>query len=76
MSETNDFMNMPKDEFVQRFTAELLRIVGPTYGDEDGAPYSTDEYGGEVGPTYWDDPDQRADGPEECARTDYSYWED
>lgn len=65
------------DEFVRRFTDELVRIVGPTYRvEDDPEPERTADYAAQVAPTYYDEPDQRCDGPEECARTDYSYWED
>ena len=65
-----------KDEFVTRFADELVRIVGPTYRDEDNTElFDTREYALEVGPTYFDEADQREDGPEECARVDFSYWE-
>ena len=61
---------MERDEFVARFKAEMLRCAGETF--DDGS--SIAEYADETGPTYWDDPAQRAEGPEECARADMSYW--
>ena len=72
-----------KEEFCARFIAELVRIVGPIFNnlDEDGRPIEggerlTADYAAEVAPTYWDGADQRDEGPEECARTDFSYWEE
>lgn len=71
---------LAKEEFCARFVTEMVRIVGPSYSqlDEDGRPAEegllTAEYAAEVAPTYWEDPDQRAEGPEECARSDYSCW--
>lgn len=75
MSEDTELMT--KDEFCDRFVAELLRIVGPTYLDADtGEAVSTATYAEQTAPTYWDEPWQREEGPEVCAATDYSYWED
>ena len=71
---------MPASEFTARFTAELLRIVGPTYWQDDdggkgeGGEGSTAEYAAMVAPTYYDDAEQRVEGPEACASTDYAYW--
>lgn len=72
-----------KEEFIARFKAEMIRIVGPTYVQSecddsfsDETVESTSDYADETAPTYWDEPDHRADGPEECARSDYSYWGD
>ena len=59
-----------KDEFVRRFVAEMLRVAGSTF--DDGS--SIEEYAKETAPTYWEDESQREDGPEECARSDMSYW--
>ena len=39
---------------------------------EDG---DTREYAEMVAPTYFEEPDQRAEGPEECARNDFAYWD-
>lgn len=63
------------EEFARRFADELVRLVGPDHRDEDGDLHSTRGYALEVAPTYFEDADQRAEGPEECARTDFSYWE-
>lgn len=73
--------DLTKDEFCARFVAAMLALVGPSYSqlDEDGAPAEeglrTEDYAKEAAPTYWDDLDQRAEGPEACAATDYGYWE-
>lgn len=73
--------DLTKEEFVRRFADELVRIVGPGYRilDDDGRDTEeegdTREYALETAPSYFDEPDQRVDGPEECARADYSYWE-
>lgn len=62
---------LTREEFCERFKAEMLRISGPTFSDGD----SVAEYADDAAPTYWDEPALRDDGPEECARTDISYWE-
>lgn len=55
------------------FTARMAAVAGPTFADGDSiAEYAETE----AGPSYWDDPEQRAEGPEECADSDISYWED
>lgn len=72
---TEGIVNLGEPEFVRRFTAEMIALVGPTYFDEgDPEPQSTADYGSEVGPAYYAEPWQREEGPEECARADYSYW--
>jgi len=58
---------MTKEEFCARFKAEMLRLAGD---DPDTAKYAD-----EAAEATWNEPDQRIDGPEECARTDISYWE-
>lgn len=63
---------MDKDEFCRRFKAEMIRLGGEKF--DDGS--SIAEYADETAPTYWAEPDQRAEGPEECAAADVSYWED
>jgi hypothetical protein len=69
-----------KEEFCARFKAEMLRIAAampPGPPDEDGHIATMDdvaEYADQTAPTYWDEPYQRAEGPEECARSDISYW--
>lgn len=59
---------MEKDEFITRFKAELKRLLPP------GAYEGEDKYVDDIAPTYWDDPDQRADGPEDCAEAEASEW--
>lgn len=63
---------LTREEFVRRFTARMIARVGPT--DADGDP--VEDYAVTVAETYWEDAEQRADGPEECADCDISYWED
>lgn len=69
------------DEFVSRFADEMVLIVGRSYRllDEDGRDTEeegdTREYALEVAASYYEDAEQRAEGPEECARSDYSCWE-
>lgn len=58
-----------KEEFVRRFKAQMLKAATRF---DDGS--SVAEYADMTAPTYWDDPDQRAEGPEECADADVSYW--
>lgn len=64
--------NISRDEFLARFKAEMIRTAGETF--DDGS--SIADYADETGPTYWDEPDQRADGPEECAHADMQCWGD
>jgi hypothetical protein len=73
----DDFLSMTKTEFLRRFTAKLVSLVGPTYFEEDDPePHSTIEYAEEVAPSYYEDTAQRAEGPEQCAQDDYSCWGD
>ena len=58
-----------RDEFIARFKA---RMLGYATKFDDGS--SVAEYADEIARTYWADPDQRAEGPEECADADVSYW--
>ena len=58
-----------RDEFIARFKVRMLRYATKFDGGS-----SVAEYADEVAPTYWDEPDQRAEGPEECADADVSYW--
>lgn len=64
-------MNTPitREEFVERFVAHMLKR-----GDkfDDGTP--VEDYALQAAVSYWDEPHQRADGPEECAEADMSYW--
>jgi hypothetical protein len=61
---------MEKDEFIARFKAALKRELPP------GAYEGAEDYVNEIAPTYWDDPQQRAEGPEECAEAEASEWTD
>lgn len=61
-----------RDEFCARFKARMLKRAGPTF--DDGS--SIAEYADMAAPTYFDDADQRAEGAEECADADMSYWGD
>ena len=60
------------EEFCARFKAKMLAVVGPTFDDGD----SVADYADETAPTYFEEADQRIEGPEECALTDISYWEE
>ena len=64
--------SIEKDEFCRRFVAEMMTYL-PRYA---GAEAELRSYAEGVAGTYWDDEEQREEGPEECARTDYSYWEE
>lgn len=64
--------DMTKEEFCARFKTRMLAVAGETFQDGE----SIAEYADEVAPTYWEDEQQRADGPEECADSDISYWGD
>lgn len=63
-------ITMPREEFLSRFKAQMLKVAGDKF--DDGS--SIAEYADEVGPSYYADPDQRAEGPEECAHADIDYW--
>lgn len=70
----------PEEEFNRRFADELVRIVGPTYQQEldtlnEYEDADTRQYALDVAPTYFAEPDQREEGPEECARNDFAYWD-
>lgn len=81
-TQTQSADELTKEEFIARFKAELIRIVGPAYfvagdhGEIIELTGRTADYADKVAPTYWDEPDHRADGPEACARSDLSYWRD
>ena len=62
---------MGKQEFIDRFVARMCKQAPFTTFDDGGTVI---DYARETAPTYWDDPDQRAEGPEECADADISYW--
>lgn len=61
-----------KASFVAKFKARMVAMMGEKF--DDGG--SIAEYADEIAPSYYDDPDQRRDGPEECAAADISYWGD
>lgn len=63
-------VNLTKEEFFARFKARMLAIAGDHF--DDGS--SIADYADEIAPTYFDEPDQRSEGPEECADSDMSYW--
>ena len=62
---------MTRNEFVQRFVDHCVQSCGFTNFD-DGE--SVADYALSVAGSYWDDEDRRADGPEDCADEDISYW--
>ena len=61
-----------KDEFCARFVARMMASMDRY----DGSEAELREYAEHIAPTYWDDPNVRVYGPEECASTDISYWEE
>lgn len=63
---------MSEQEFVDRFVARLLALAGRV--DSEGEP--VEPYARETAASYFED-QYRDDGmsPEECAASDYSYWE-
>ena len=54
-----------REQFIDRFKIRLRDILGESYDFK---------YVDEIAPTYWNDPDQRAEGPEECAEAEASEW--
>ena len=60
------------EDFCARFKTKMLAVAGPTFDDGD----SIADYADETGPTYFKNPNHRSKGPEECALTDISYWEE
>ena len=60
-----------KEEFCARFIKRMT-ILAPFTAFDDGTLVK--DYAKETAPTYWENEDQRADGPEECADADMSYW--
>lgn len=64
--------NTEKAEFCARFKVRMMTHAS-VY---DGTSEELSEYADQVAPTYWEEPDQRVYGPEECADTDASYWEE
>lgn len=67
-----DTTALTKDEFCARFITEMMTAAS----QYDGTEAELRAYAEEAAPTYFEDEDQRADGPEECARSDISYWEE
>lgn len=59
-----------QEEFCARFKARMLDRAGPAFDDGD----SIADYADMTAPTYFEDEMQRADGPEDCADADMSYW--
>lgn len=64
-------MQLSKEEFTRRFTAEAIRLAGFETFD-DGTKVS--DYCTETAASYYADPSYREDGPEACAEGDVSYW--
>jgi hypothetical protein len=65
--------NDGREKWCQQFVEHMCRRA-PFPDFDDGT--SVREYAEQAAPTYWEDPDQREDGPEECADADISYWGD
>lgn len=65
-------VEITKEEFCRRFKVEMLRCAGEKF--DDGS--SIAEYADMTAPAYWDEPEQRAEGPEECASADMDCWGD
>lgn len=72
MSETTT-VAMTKGEFCWRFILRMIERAGEAKFEDGTNLY---EYAVTTAPTYWDEPDQREEGPEECADADMSYWGD
>lgn len=62
---------LTKEEFCARFVARMTKTA-PFSAFDDGT--SVEDYAKETAPSYWEDEWQRAEGPEECADADMSYW--
>ncbi|MCC4295806.1 hypothetical protein [Brevundimonas aurantiaca] len=61
---------LSREDFEARFVAEMM-----TYASVyDGYENELRDYAVSIASSYYDEPDQRADGPEECARADVGYW--
>jgi len=60
---------LTREQFCERFVARLLELAGPTDGE--GEP--VEPYALETAPSYYED--DFGLSPEECAESDYSYWE-
>lgn len=61
----SDITEMTREEFLRRFKKRLEELLEDAYDAK---------YIDEIAPTYWDDLDFRADGPEECAESEYGEW--
>jgi hypothetical protein len=61
-----------EEQFCARFVAQMMKALPNFDGSED----ELRSYAEETAPTYYAEPWQRVEGPEECARTDVSYWEE
>lgn len=61
---------MEQEEFCNRFVSHMTKVAGMTFGDGT----SIEDYAKSTAQTYWENEDQRAEGPEECADADMSYW--
>lgn len=61
---------MTKEEFCRRFVDYMVGRAGEKFSDGE----SIREYAESVAEASWEDPDQRAEGPEESAGADMSYW--
>lgn len=62
---------LTKDEFCARFKAEMLRLT-PFSTFDDGQTVAC--YADETAPSYFDEQHQDGFSPEECAKSDISYW--
>lgn len=63
---------LSKEEFCTRFEAEMI-TAAPIYG---GSKEELAAYAAEIAPSYFETDWQRAEGPEACAQSDISYWEE
>ena len=58
-------------DFTARFVARMIAVVTAGGGDTHGL----EEYAVQAARAAYEDPQQREDGPEDCADNDISYWE-
>lgn len=69
MSETKEIIT--QEQFIERFVKRIVeRSPRPAFDDGE----SVEEYARATAPSYWEQEHQRAEGPEECADSDMSYW--
>lgn len=61
---------LTKEQFCERFKAHMLKRAGPTFDDGE----SIAEYADQAAVGYWECDFSRADGPEDAADADMSYW--